>query len=167
MAKIKVCKLKPEAISFNYCSPVLTSQLAETGKSTAAKLRSVIFLQDHSQVESESESEQSLNVISEEQEDSKEDSKEESSPEDAKKLDTEIRLTTETSGFKNVHQNLSPSQKIIDLKKLSINNINLDFHSHQPTLKPKKSEIVEMHRLRYEKYRSKQKKVEAFYLDDN
>ena len=25
MAKIKVCKLKPEAISFNYCSPVLTS----------------------------------------------------------------------------------------------------------------------------------------------
>lgn len=163
MAKIKVCKLKPEAISFNYCCPVLTSQLAETGKSTAAKLRSVIFLQDHSQVESESESEQSLNVISEEQEDSKE----ESSPEEGKKLDTEIRLTTETSGFKNVHQNLSPSQKIIDLKKLSINNINLDFHSHQPTLKPKKSEIVEMHRLRYEKYRSKQKKVEAFYLDDN
>ena len=57
MAKIKVCKLKPEAISFNYCSPVLTSQLAETGKSTAAKLRSVIFFQDLSQVESESESE--------------------------------------------------------------------------------------------------------------
>ena len=85
MAKIKVCKLKPDAISFNYCSPVLTSQLAETGKSTAAKLRSVIFLPDHDQVESESESEESLNVISEEQEDSKDDT-----PEGVKNLDVEI-----------------------------------------------------------------------------
>ena len=87
MAKIKVCKLKPEAISFNYSSPVLTSQLAATGKSTAAKLRSVIFLQDHDQVESEQESDQSLNVISEELEDSKDDT-----PVD--NLDTEIRKET-------------------------------------------------------------------------
>jgi hypothetical protein len=66
---------------------VLSSQLGETGRSTAAKLRSVIFLPDHDQVESEEESEESLNVISEEQEDSKE-----STPEGVKKDDPEIEV---------------------------------------------------------------------------
>jgi hypothetical protein len=72
LAKVKICKLKPDALSFQYSTPVLTSQLKETGMTTAAKLRSVIFLQDHDQVESEAESsisESNLEIVSEEKSD--------------------------------------------------------------------------------------------------